>query len=213
MPFNPNIPQATDRLAKSQQDLLQNNQQLDTSFGINHYTFSDLTVNNGMHKQCQMVEQAVAPVPGAGTDSLFTKVVTLGELFFVRGGGGTPIQMTRADPIPLTNNYTPESGGGPVGAQFSAGATFLPGNLIYQYGTFINGAGMASSGTIKFLKTFTTASSVVVTVSLICKIGGTSSSRTLSLERGSTTTTQFNWNLDSSIITSYVGLSWTAVGN
>lgn len=123
MPFNPSIPQANDRLAKSQQDLLQNNTQLDTSFGINHYAFSDLSANNGMHKQCQLVELA-NPVPVAGTDSLYcatTGSPAVGELFYVRGGGGTPIQMTGPS-NPVTNGK---------------GYTFLPGGMLIQWG-FIN---------------------------------------------------------------------------
>lgn len=137
MPFNPNIPQATDRLAKSQQDLLNNNQQLDTSFGINHYAFSDLTANNGMHKQCQLVEQVGAPVPGAGTDSLYTFVtaIPLGELFFVRGGAGTPIQMTNGNTI-----------------NASTGLTFLPGGMIMQFGTTT--LNVSSQASVTFSPTF-----------------------------------------------------------
>jgi hypothetical protein len=51
MPFVPNIPQPTDFLSDSQEDLRQNNLQLDTSFGIDHYTFSNLTTDNGKHNQ------------------------------------------------------------------------------------------------------------------------------------------------------------------
>ena len=51
MSFNPNIPQPGDLLSDSQGDLLQNMLALDTSFGIDHYTFSNLTVNNGAHRQ------------------------------------------------------------------------------------------------------------------------------------------------------------------
>jgi len=49
MVFNPNKPQPTDLLEDSQGDLLSNNQDLDTTFGINHYKFSNLTANNGFH--------------------------------------------------------------------------------------------------------------------------------------------------------------------
>lgn len=60
--FNPNIPQSGDLLSDSQQDLLDNMQQLDASFLIDHYTFSDLTVNNGKHRQVT-TPLAVAPDP------------------------------------------------------------------------------------------------------------------------------------------------------
>lgn len=51
MPFLNTIPQPGDFLADSQGDLLANMQQLDISFGIDHYTFSNLTANNGKHNQ------------------------------------------------------------------------------------------------------------------------------------------------------------------
>jgi hypothetical protein len=140
MPFNPNIPQATDRLAKSQQDLLQNNQQLNTSFGINHYAFSDLTANNGMHKQCQLVELS-NPAPVSGTDSVYCAVAgspSLGELFYVRGGGGTPIQMTSGN---ILNNGATE-----------IGYTFLPGGLLLQWGKIA-----PASTTVNFPTAFSAA--------------------------------------------------------
>ncbi len=52
MAFKNNIPISTNNLARqSQQDLLNNNIQLDTSFGTDHYPFSDLTASNGFHNK------------------------------------------------------------------------------------------------------------------------------------------------------------------
>lgn len=51
MSFNPNIPQPGDKLSDSQQELLDNNGFLNTGFGIDHYTFSDATANNGKHNK------------------------------------------------------------------------------------------------------------------------------------------------------------------
>jgi hypothetical protein len=47
--FNPNIPAPTDRLSVSQGQIQQNFSKSDTSFGTDHYKFSDATVNNGKH--------------------------------------------------------------------------------------------------------------------------------------------------------------------
>jgi hypothetical protein len=47
--FIPTIPQANDNLDFSQGQLLSNNSGLDTVFGIDHYKFSDATVNKGFH--------------------------------------------------------------------------------------------------------------------------------------------------------------------
>jgi len=49
--FIPTIPQANDNLDFSQGQLLSNNAGLDTVFGIDHYKFSDATVNKGFHNQ------------------------------------------------------------------------------------------------------------------------------------------------------------------
>lgn len=131
MVFNKNIPQPGDRLSQSQQDLLNNNLQLNTSFSVNHYAFDDQTVNNGMHHECQLVEQLANPNPIVGTDSLYTKVsgaIPKGELFYQRGTNGvpnTPIQLTFGDPLGLANGYT-----------------FLPGAILIQWGqTTASGTG------------------------------------------------------------------------
>jgi hypothetical protein len=49
MTFNPAIPTANQLLSNSQNDLLVNMTALDTSFGVDHYKFSDGTSNNGFH--------------------------------------------------------------------------------------------------------------------------------------------------------------------
>lgn len=47
--FLPNIPTSSQNLDFSQGQLLSNNQGLDTVFGVDHYKFSDATVNKGFH--------------------------------------------------------------------------------------------------------------------------------------------------------------------
>lgn len=61
MPFLNNIPQPGDKLKNSQGQLLGNNQQLDASFLIDHYTFSDATTDNGKHHQVTTIDQVTAP--------------------------------------------------------------------------------------------------------------------------------------------------------
>ncbi len=51
MPYLSQVPQPGDFLSDSQGDLLGNMQQLDISFGVDHYTFSNLTADNGKHNQ------------------------------------------------------------------------------------------------------------------------------------------------------------------
>jgi len=61
------IPLPTDVLSVSQQDIRGNFSQANTSFGVDHYAFNDITAQNGIHKQVRMKNQA-APgfAPGDG---------------------------------------------------------------------------------------------------------------------------------------------------
>jgi hypothetical protein len=51
MAFIANTPLATQKLKDSKPQLLGNNIQLDASFGVDHYTFSNGTTDNGKHNQ------------------------------------------------------------------------------------------------------------------------------------------------------------------
>jgi len=62
--YNPNIPQANDDLSDSQGQILQNFNKADSSFGTDHYRFSDLTVNNGFHNR--MTTPAFVDSPPTG---------------------------------------------------------------------------------------------------------------------------------------------------
>jgi hypothetical protein len=104
-----------------------------------------------------------------------------------------------------TNNYNG------VGANFTGGYVFL-GPLIYQYGTFIQPAGISpSSGTVIFPIPFTSIPSINVLITPICKAGGSSVAHTVSLITGTITTTQFQWSYDTTT-TAQVGLTWIATG-
>ncbi len=50
MTYNPSIPNPGDLLSTSQGDIKDNFSSANTSFGVDHYAFSDLTANNGKHK-------------------------------------------------------------------------------------------------------------------------------------------------------------------
>ncbi len=187
---------------------------------IDHVGFN--STYGGTHEQVQLQElSGIAPpgIPtglvGNGFGTLYTNVTNAnGELWYVKGASTTGIQLTGPySPSTLTNNYTPQSGGGAVGVNYSAGYTFIPGGILYQYGSFIKNSGISpSTGIVKFPATFTNASSIIVIVSPITPTDGTSQSHTISVINGTTTTTQFEWNYDSST-TSYVGFSWIAIGN
>lgn len=69
--YNPNIPQPTDELADSQGQILQNFNKADSSFGTDHYRFSDLTVNNGLHQRVTFPGNATPPTPAANYGAMF----------------------------------------------------------------------------------------------------------------------------------------------
>lgn len=117
MVFKNNIPQPTDNLAKqSQQDLLGNMSQLDTSFLVDHYTFSDLTANNGKHNKVTTPGFVTIPPsvpvvePTTTTDPIFygfepldaggAPTTSLGLLQYSRG-------INNAVPTPVTELHSP----------------------------------------------------------------------------------------------------------
>lgn len=137
--YQPGIPTGFVNLDQDYQNIQNNFTQLDTTYKVDHVPLTQPT-NNGFHLKASLVEQIVDPIPPVGVDTLYTKVFgspMAGELFYVRGGAGTPIQMTSGDIFPYTNNYTPIRSPAvpPVGTAFSAGSTFLPGGFLMQYGT------------------------------------------------------------------------------
>lgn len=96
MAFNPNIPNPKDKLSASQPVLRSNNQDLDTTFGIDHYPFSDGTANNGTHKY---VTTPTIAIPTTTSDpKLYGHEVAsnIGTIQFSRGANDM-------SPTPLTS--------------------------------------------------------------------------------------------------------------
>jgi len=141
MPFNPNIPNATDLISNSQGALLANNGFLDSSFGTDHYQFSDATSNNGKHKILQMPGQST--IPTSTVDPLFYSYLqpagSIGTLQYVQGVSPSPAQVQ--SPItPIQSSAT----GITIPANSSIDV-FNFGSSIYCYGYLI-GVGKLASG-------------------------------------------------------------------
>ena len=73
--YTPNIPASTDRPSQSQGQILNNFQTLESTYGIDHYPFTDATVNQGKHKKVTFPAQASDPTTLAGELALFAKNV------------------------------------------------------------------------------------------------------------------------------------------
>lgn len=100
MPFIATVPQPSDKLKDSQGQLLGNNQQLDTSFGIDHYTFSNLTTDNGKHNQVTTpkIVGAAHPTTAANEPKFYgmQDAVQLGVIQYSRGpSDAVPSPLTR----------------------------------------------------------------------------------------------------------------------
>ncbi len=109
MAFNKNIPQPNDDLSVSQVDLLNNNMQLNTSFGIDHYPFDDITVNNGFHNVVTEPLIIGSPPAHPATSATVCKIYTMKDstnlplLQYSRGA-------SNAVPSPITNISNPLGG-------------------------------------------------------------------------------------------------------
>ena len=96
MGFNPDIPNANEKLSASQPVLRSNNQALDTTFGVDHYPFKDGTANNGFHTK---VTTPTIAIPATADDpKLYGHRVTtdIGTIQFSRGANNMA-------PTPLTS--------------------------------------------------------------------------------------------------------------
>lgn len=109
MVFIANMPQATQKLKDSQPQLLGNNIQLDASFGVDHYTFSNGTSDNGKHNQVTTpkVVGAVHPTTAVGDTKFYCMQDSSRTGLDIQSG---LMQYSRgpsdATPTPLTNLYS-----------------------------------------------------------------------------------------------------------
>lgn len=130
MTFDPAIPQATDLLSNSQQDLLDNFSQLNTQFGIDHTAFNTGSGNgDGFHKKVTFPSAPVIAAP-AGTKSIvYPKAVSaIQELHF----------QNSTKEIQITDS----------GLTASSGQGFLPGGLQIRCGSGTASAGAGTLNTI-----------------------------------------------------------------
>lgn len=93
MTYNPNIPQANDRIADSQPVILQNFQSLNTIYGTDHYPYDDASTNATKHKHITLPDQAVAPgvlpTPAASNCAIFSTTVAANTYPLLRKDGTT----------------------------------------------------------------------------------------------------------------------------
>src|SRR5574338_379470 len=116
MTFQSNVPQASDKLTKSQQDLLGNFQAIGSLIPVNHIDFG--ASGAGKHKFVEMPNQGSNPAGAANEFTIFSKLASsVSQLFYKRDNEATAYQLTGRNPTGTTN-----------------GTTFLPGGFILIWG-------------------------------------------------------------------------------
>lgn len=119
MVYQPGIPTGTVTLDVDYQNLQDNFRQLDTTFGVDHYKFSDNTSNNGFHNKVTTPVYAEDPPttapPSTSIDPVFygfQQYPALGVLQYSRGPNDavpTPLTTLQSSdtPIVLVNTGRP----------------------------------------------------------------------------------------------------------
>lgn len=131
--YNNDIPDTPNNPSNDQPLMKINTNSIDDLIEVDHVSFN--TNNGGFHKQSQYLNGNLPAGLGSGAGTVYSKAVSgTSQIFFTPDASGNEYQQTRAigSSFPLfglqTNNYNG------VGTAFNGGWTYLPGNLLLQYG-------------------------------------------------------------------------------
>lgn len=145
--YQSGIPTGTVNLDVDYQNIQNNFQQLDTTYGKDHVAYSQ-ALNNGYHNFVRLVPQATPGVIsniGQIFDQTSNDGVNTDQTLFFKTGNNRLMQLTR--------NFMP--------TQAAKGATFLPGGFILNWGNIVTGNVPGDYSTL-FLQKFPFAVYVVV---------------------------------------------------
>lgn len=167
MAYKNNIPQSTDLLSQSQDDILNNFQEIKTFLEINHEDFN--AAGQGKHIHVTFPIQAAAPSTAANEVALYSKDDALGDpaLYYRPESDGTEVEITAAK-------------------KDATGYTILPSGIKIKWGTGTVGANAASTATYDATSAFTSVYNASVT------LNGTIGGMDKSLVLTSFTTTQIS---------------------
>lgn len=187
MTFQANIPQPTDLISASQDDLLQNFQAISAAWQINHVDFN--AVSQGKHKFVEMPVQGADPGGAASEFTLFSKTNVAGndELFYKRDAEANSYQLS-----------------GPNPNRAAKGSSFLPGGLLIQWGLE---ATVANDQQYTFDVAFAAAPYSIT----ITGVRSNNQQRSLYVSDGTVTTTNFRIKTDSTGV-AMTGVYWMAIG-
>lgn len=148
-PYNANIPQSTDLISASQNDIQTNFSEINTFVNVNHEAFN--SANAGKHKFITFPVQSGAPAFLAGEIGLVNRASTftgVNELFLTNSAG-TTYQLTASLPA-------------------ATGWAYLPSGLLVKWGTLsVNGYDVFNFPTGATIPVFTAVYTAQVTAALV----------------------------------------------
>jgi hypothetical protein len=103
--YKPNIPQPADIMSQSQNDILENFQQINTVFAVNHVAFE--AAGEGKHTQVTLPENPAPTNTAAAEANIYAQLSAITnntELYWQREGNGTRIEWTGL--LAQTNGWT-----------------------------------------------------------------------------------------------------------
>jgi len=150
MAYNNSIPQPTDRIKASQNDILNNFAAIDTVVSVDHVTFDDPSGNQGKHNTVSLPNYdgaAASPTAAADEIKLFTKAVSgITQLFVLPETGDT---STAERNITYANRT-------------AKGETMLPSGIRLQWGNDQTPAG--GTVNVTYPSAFTSVFGIYLTV-------------------------------------------------
>lgn len=156
MTFTSDIPVSGDTLGSTRDRVRNNFQQIALVNAVNHIAFN--TVDKGKHKFLQMPIQSTDPTTLSNENGFYSKLGTnpAEPNLFVRGQtNGFVYQLTRLNQA-NSGTFGNSTNYPPAVANQNGGWTFLPGGLLFQYGTmlFISGSTTSVVFPIQFSNLF-----------------------------------------------------------
>jgi len=193
--YTTDIPISGDTLGSTRDRIRTNFQQNAIVEAINHVAFNE--IGQGKHKFLQMPIQVTAPTTLANEGGFYIKLGASPaepNLWFRGQNNGFEYQLTRVNQAQnaLFGTFTNYLVGPP---SLFGGWTFLPGGLIFQYGTTTS---TGSTNTIDFPIAFTTTDAIV-TITRASNTGSAAGVDTITptsfrFLRGGSNNVQFYWH-------------------
>jgi len=206
-PYNRDIPDAPNNPADDQPDMKENFNSIDDLIEVDHYSFDDSL--GGLHKQSTYPVESV-PSTSAGQVAVYADTSGQSQLFATTDGGAIEYQLTRMIDASQASFGGFVAGTVEPGYAMTTGWTFLPGNLLFQYGIVTRASISPSDISVTFPVTFS-STNIVVTVTPISKSSGSIDNNTASVRSTSVVTTGFTCKFQTSTA-DYRGFTWTAIG-